>query len=652
LAPHPFRLIQDAQMTFTPTKEQERILAHSAKRHGVIFAGPGTGKSATMVALVEQYASQDPPVRVRLLTFTRAATGELAKKVSEHPTLAAERPSTIHSFAISVLLKNPGAADYPHPLRLADEWEYDELVRPTLAKQVGVGLRDIDRLMLEMEANWQSLVPYKHVKVTPEMRARFVGAWQEHRSIYGYTMLSELPDLLRRALGDHPDLSGGLNHEILLVDEYQDLNACDIELLQRLAQRGGTVLAAGDDDQSIYSFRKADPAGIRRFTSDYTPSAEYPLSITQRCGKRIVQWARFVIEGDTTRPKGRSPLTAKPTAPEGEVALMAFADEEDEARGAAHLIKHLINDEGLVPGEILVLMRGDRYGLFSRPLKKELAALSIPTSDPDVVRRALAEDANRRRMAMLRLLTQPQDSLAWVTILNLTQGVGETFIESIYQQARKARKRFGETLLDGHKAGFPTSPKPARTKAAAAISAVQEWLGTVTVPRKTPSDGWGEWIVSLKPVDEVLPAFSAELAEIIGELDRVVEADVDLPRFLNQIAPLGKDIAQAKQAGVRFMSMAGSKGLTVEATILIGCERGLIPRPDQDLSEERRLLYVAMTRARRFLFCTWARRRRGPTARSGTPNVGDRRTVAPFLEHGPVESQDGDTFIAKRWPTS
>lgn len=107
-------------MTFTPTKEQERILAHSPKRHGVIFAGPGTGKSATMVALVEEYAAQDPPVRVRLLTFTRAATGELAKKVSEHPTLAAQRPSTIHSFAISVLLKNPGAADYPHPLRIAD----------------------------------------------------------------------------------------------------------------------------------------------------------------------------------------------------------------------------------------------------------------------------------------------------------------------------------------------------------------------------------------------------------------------------------------------------------------------------------------------------------------------------------------------------
>ena len=321
-------------------------------------------------------------MRVRLLTFTRAATAELAKKVSEHPTLAAQRPSTIHSFAISVLLKNPGAADYPHPLRIADEWEYDELVRPTLAKQVGVGLKDIDRLMLEMEANWQSLEPYKHVKVTPEMRARFVGAWKEHRSIHGDTMLSELPDLLRRAVGDHPDLSGGLDHQVLLVDEYQDLNVCDIELLQRLAQRGCSVLAAGDDDQSIYSFRKAAPAGIRRFTPDYARSVEYPLSLTQRCGKRIVQWARFVIEGDTTRPQGRAPLTPKPTAPEGDVALLAFDNEEQEARGTAQLIKHLVDHEGLTPGDILVLMRGDRYGLFSKPFKKHLAERAIPSLTP------------------------------------------------------------------------------------------------------------------------------------------------------------------------------------------------------------------------------------------------------------------------------
>jgi len=93
-------------MAFAPTPEQTAIIGHGMDRHARVLAGPGTGKSATLVALVDQLLSGNPAPRLKLLTFTRAATGELAKKVSEHPAAAAERPSTIHSFAISVLLRN------------------------------------------------------------------------------------------------------------------------------------------------------------------------------------------------------------------------------------------------------------------------------------------------------------------------------------------------------------------------------------------------------------------------------------------------------------------------------------------------------------------------------------------------------------------
>ena len=110
---------------FEPTPEQSTILAHDPGQHARVLAGPGTGKSATLVALVDQLLSSTEAPRVRLLTFTRAATGELAKKVSAHPAAAAERPSTIHSFAISVLVRNPGAGDLPEPLRIADDWEYE-----------------------------------------------------------------------------------------------------------------------------------------------------------------------------------------------------------------------------------------------------------------------------------------------------------------------------------------------------------------------------------------------------------------------------------------------------------------------------------------------------------------------------------------------
>jgi DNA helicase II / ATP-dependent DNA helicase PcrA len=105
---------------FQPSDEQERILRYEPGNHARVLAGPGTGKSATLVALIDQLLDNVPSPRVRLLTFTRAATGELAKKVAEHPAAAAERPSTIHSFSISVLLRNPGTGGFPEPLRIAD----------------------------------------------------------------------------------------------------------------------------------------------------------------------------------------------------------------------------------------------------------------------------------------------------------------------------------------------------------------------------------------------------------------------------------------------------------------------------------------------------------------------------------------------------
>lgn len=87
--------------TFRPSNEQQKVLDHRVEQCGVFLAGPGTGKSATLVALLGKLAAGEEPPKVRLLTFTRAATAELAQTVSSHPALAATRPSTIHSFAIS-----------------------------------------------------------------------------------------------------------------------------------------------------------------------------------------------------------------------------------------------------------------------------------------------------------------------------------------------------------------------------------------------------------------------------------------------------------------------------------------------------------------------------------------------------------------------
>jgi DNA helicase-2/ATP-dependent DNA helicase PcrA len=632
-------------MAYRPTREQEAILTHCVGRHARVLAGPGTGKSATLVALVHRLVVGDPVPRVKLLTFTRAATAELAKKVSEHPAAAAERPSTIHSFSISALLRNPGTGDFPQPLRIPDRWEEHQIVHPTLAHRIRVRVDHLDNLIREMAANWEFLEPHEHPRVDRAERGRFVGAWNEHRQIYGYTLLAELPFALRQALQDHPDLEG-VEYDLLIVDEYQDLNACDLEVLHLISDRGCSIIAAGDDDQSIYSFRYAAPGGIRRFPDDYPDCGLYPLSVTQRCGRRIIEWAAYVIAGDPDRPRDRPALRCAEGSPDGEVALLAFPGEVAEARGIGDLVQQLIQSNQVPAEEILVLLRGDHNGTFSGPIKRALDDLGIAYSDPDAVERMLAEPDNRRMLATLRLLVHGRDSLAWASLLLLTPHIGRTFCDYIYERARVARVQFGEALLAAYRENFPNAPRSAN-RAQTLIQVVTAWLAAHPAPAEMPADGWGHWMVQSAGGD-VVPEPSAACIELLHALDGLVEEDQGLGRFMSQITPLGKDRALAESRGLRIMTMVGSKGLTVRATIVAGLDEGIVPRPDADLGEERRLLYVAMTRAKEFLFGTWARQRRGPTARAGRARVQQRRQHCHFFVAGPVQSQDGAAYLRNR----
>jgi DNA helicase-2/ATP-dependent DNA helicase PcrA len=613
-----------------------------------VLAGPGTGKSATLVALIGEMVKENPAPRVRLLTFTRAATAELANKLEDHPAAIVERPSTIHSFSIAVLLRNGSVGDLPRPLRIADDWERHEIVRPTLARRAGVRVYRLDDLLRELAANWESLRPHEEAEIDRAERARFIGAWQEHRAIYGYTLLSELPYALRGALRDHPDLKG-VNYDVLLVDEYQDLNACDLEVLKRIADRGCSIIAAGDDEQSIFSFRKAAPEGILRFFNDYPTGIDYPLSITQRCGHTIVDWANFVMLGNPDRDPRRPILTCASGAPPGETALLSFTSDGGEAKGVATVVERLLKDEGLAPSEILILLRSDYRGMFSRPIRQELERRRIPVSDPDEVKHIMAEEANRRFLEVARLMVNRTDSLAWASLIKLTPGIGRAFVDHVYTRARDGKIGFGEALLVAHREKFASAPAASRGRAIALLDRVIPWLDDHKPPDEVPEGGWGRWITDLVDGD-VMPVPTPGFRDLLLELDAVAEADQALGRFMAQIQPLGEDLAAARSGGVRIMGMGRAKGLTVRAAIVAAVEDNVIPRPEADVAEERRLLYVAMTRARSYLYITWARRRRGPTARSGTEQVWELRRHSRFLEGGPVESTDGPRFIGTRWP--
>ena len=625
-------------MAFNPIPEQAAILQHDIGRHARILAGPGTGKSATVVALIEKLLSAERPPRLKHLTFTPAATGEPTPKIAEHPAAVAQRPSTIHSFPKSVLLRNPGVGAFPKPLRLADDWEQSQVVDPTLARLVGVKQVVLKRQLIpELVSGWERLDEIRFLEVDPQLGARFVGAWHEHRRIYGYTVLAELPFHLREALRDHPDLRG-MDYDLLIVDDYQELNACDLEVLRLVAERGCRIIGTGDDDQSIHGFRGAAREGIRRFPNDYAQSLDYPLSLTQRCGSRIVEWANYVMQGDPNRPRGRE-LRCADGAPEGTVALLSFANQNAEVRGIADLTQHLIERYDFEPSGILVLLRTDYHRQFSELIRQELDQRDIPSFDPTVVDELMSNPGNRRLIEILKLLSNKTDSITWASLLHLTPGIGKTFSDYIYGRARDADCRFGIALLAAHGEGFPNTNEIVAKRAANLIDGVLAWLDERAVPDDQPEHGWGAWIIETAGGD-VAPAPTRRFSELLLKLDDVVDDGLDLDRYLSRIGPLGRDIMQTECDGVRIMRTAASKGLTVDATIIAAAGEGIIPRPGEDLSEERRLMYVAMTRAKEHLYCTWTRSRQGMAGRGRTAPGGVRQ-LTNFLMGGPVRSQDG-----------
>ena len=302
--------------------EQETAAGHTGS-HARLLAGPGTGKTLTMTRRISFLVEQEkvPPETIRAFTFTRAAAHELNQRVTS--ALGQEnspRVSTLHSFALHQLLKNQAIIEaLPKPLRIADDWEERHIVQEDL--KAILNLEHISQardLLQELSADWQSLTAEDSDWEQKFPNATFLGAWREHRQLYGYTLRSELVYQLKKALEQRSDfqLESPINH--LLVDEYQDLNRCDLAVVQYIASKGVELFIAGDDDQSIYGFRKAHPEGIRRFPQDFSDVSTLTLEVCKRCDQDVLATALFVAQQDPRRIE--KTVYSDPEAARGEVA--------------------------------------------------------------------------------------------------------------------------------------------------------------------------------------------------------------------------------------------------------------------------------------------------------------------------------------------
>jgi DNA helicase-2/ATP-dependent DNA helicase PcrA len=455
---------------------------------------------------------------------------------------------------------------------------------------------------------------------------------------------------------------------VILVDEYQDLNRCDLEAVRMIAARtGADVFAAGDDDQSIYSFRQAAPAGIRSFDADYPGSSKLLLKQCMRCGQDIVRLANWLIEQEIDRePKELVSVTAW----DGAVEFVRFANQEAEAAALARAIERSV-EAGIAPERILVLAKSDASGKVFTDIAGKLEALNQKIYLP---RGRKGPDPNELQMLVSYMVLASVladedrvDDLALRTLLELEEnGIGGTRIARVVQYALDKQQRFSAAVdacqlgvVQG--VGMQSVAEAARRILTTASSiaplddeAFDDWLVRVTESISAPADVF-------QFVLEVSRSLRGEVADLEVETgDVVVESGSDLveeislkpadyvPSLLSAIAGISDTQPASVPDSVTFTTMHGAKGLTADVVFVLQAEEEVIPgaATGGDLDEARRLLYVSLTRARKVLVVGACLRRTGPQRFVGDQDVPDRHFTR-FLHDYPVTALTGGELIPR-----
>ncbi len=557
--------------------DPDQLAAARAGSPLMIIAGPGTGKTRTLADRIARQIAGSPgaPRSHLAITFTRRAAAEMRTRLAAvlpaavhlsagEPAAAgpAGRPAvtvtTFHGLGLMILREHHEAAGLSAGFRIADDAE-----RLEVAAELAGSAREGRRLLAEAAGD-------------PVTREKLVKALAS-RDLVDFDGLIELPVALLTA---EPALAGSLRERwpLISVDEYQDIDAAQHRLLRLLAGDGRGLTVIGDPDQAIYGFRGADVGLFLRFGSDYPGAVTRQLTRNYRSSPAIVGGGLQVIAPASLVP-GRALRPAARRAPAA-AALIGFHEAADE-RGEA----------GWIAREAERLLGGASFHALDTGRAGEPGHEGLGLSDIAVLYRADAQ-AEPIGQALTRAGLPFQKSSH--DLLERRTGV-----PGIVREMRLASGGAGAAADRATAAG-----------SAAVADRLRRAVRTLAERAADPAGA-----VDVRAAGEVL----APLARQCGS---------DLERFLTEIS-LGAeaDALDPRADAVTLLTLHAAKGLEFEVVFLAGCEKGLLPlrlpgsgaMTDADAAEERRLLFVGMTRARSRLYLTCASRRRwrGSTREAG-----------------------------------
>ena len=615
-----------------------REIAETDESPLCVVAGPGSGKTFALMRRVARLLEQGvDPRRILLVTFTRVAANDLERELRrlQVPGVDRVRNGTLHSFCFGTLQQAhvlPFIGRVPRPML---KFEERFLLEDIQGEGFGNYYGRRDRLRA-LGAAWAREQDQEPGWPTDEVDRRFHWAVDEWLRFHEAIHLNELVPLTLKYLRGNPGCDELRQFAHVLVDEYQDLNPAEQTLIHLLGERG-SVAVVGDEDQSIYeTLRFAHPEGISGYMQAHDA---YPVGLdeSRRLPTRIVGMARELIRNNVQRT-GRT-LTARAGNCEGDVSVVQWGTMEDEAAGVAAFLSHKVASEEFDPGETLVLCPRREFGFMIRDALAQRGCRALTFFHEELLKanpKRLKESEAQQAFTLLTLLAHPGDRVA----LRCWLGFGsQSLLRGEYGRLREHCSLEGAPTeaLDQMLAGSLSIPYTTHIAAR-----YRDFCG---LKRRLAGAAAQEVFDTLFPYEDPWAEPFRAIAAQCSEGFKLEDAFDALRTSVTQ-PELPTDVDY-----IRIMSLHRAKGLNADHVVVTGCIEGLIPSRDSRLppemalravEEQRRLLYVAITRPRKTLVLSsvlslprFLAHKMGAKVYGGDRDNGDTVSSTFLLELGP-----------------
>jgi len=600
----------------------------------LIVAGAGTGKTRTLTTKIAKLIADGyNPSRILAVTFTNKAAGEMRERVENLVPGMGRRVwiHTFHSFGVRLLHQHAEKLGLSRDFSIYDESDQKKTIT-LIMEQMGMKdpKKEVNHLVSVISrAKDEMILPDRFMQNATasrlDVKIRIAEIYKRYEQKLKEAGALDFGDLLVKTvqlLRDHEDIRSYYQDffQYVLVDEYQDTNHTQYLITKILADKHRKLCVVGDPDQSIYSWRGANIRNILEFEKDFRDAKTITLEQNYRSTKVILDASNTLITKNKQR-KAKNLFTQQ--GPGEPIEVRDLPTEGMEARWVSSTISSLVDTEGASLKDIAVFYRTNAQ---SRSFEDAFRRYQIPYRLIGTVRFYDRKEI-KDLLCYARILVNPTDNVSLLRIINTpTRGLGQVAQDRLLAHAQEKQISLYDALKN---AAYVPGLSAAAVKAAIRLAQLFErWRGDMLLTE--PSDIFNKilnesgYLDSVKEEVEKDPEAESRLQNLGALINAVkeyeerctkAEKQPSVADFLQEISLLsGEDDAQAGEGGaVTLMTVHLAKGLEFDTVFVTGLEENLFPigRDSEDeTEEERRLCYVAMTRARKRLFLTYAQTRR------------------------------------------